>query len=197
MAYSKVDLSFGISKEAAAHLSAITDTMNLTNEQAIEYLLELHDKVKPERNCSPKKCPFESHLHTCVRPEIKAKFRQLAREYGLSFGQLFSVLVDVYKQCPEYMASQTMWNSDMEAAKTGNTTETENTAEAKGAGNAMAELETALDMIRSAFLRMSSESEEVKTLREQLAQSQAETRKAKEAYQRKLQAIMEQLQGLT
>lgn len=67
---------------------------------------------------------------------------------------------------------------------------------ANAAGNAMAQLETALDMIRSAFLSLSSEGSEVASLREQLALSQAETRKAEETYRRKLQAIAAQLQDL-
>lgn len=186
MAYNKVDFSLSMSKETAARFSAVTNAMNLTNEQALSYLLDLHDEVKPNRDSFPEKRRTESHLHTCVQPEIRSKFRQLAREYGLSSDQLLTMLIDTHDERPGRESGQVERQASAESTK----------AEGREAGDAMAELEAALDMVRNAFLRMASESEEVKALREQLAQSQAETRKAKEAYQQKLQAIAEQLQNL-
>lgn len=186
MAYSKVDLFLRMSKETADRFSAFTDTMHMTNEQAINYLLDLHDKVGPKQDGFPEKRRTSSNLHTCVRPEIKTKFNKLASEYALSCDQLLTILIDMYDKCPECETGQAKRQADAEDTK----------AEGGETGDAMAELEAALDMVRNAFLRMTSESEEVKTLREQLAQSQAETRKAKEAYQRKLQAIVARLQDL-
>lgn len=109
---------------------------------------------------------------------------------GLNFGQMFSVLVDVYDQCPECTANLSAWSSDVDAAKA------EDVPENGDAGDTMAQLEAALDMIRSAFLSLSSEGSEDASLREQLARSQAETRKAEETYRRKLRAIAAQLQDL-
>lgn len=191
MAYNKVDLAFNMSKETAARFNAITEKLRFTNEEAIEYLLDLHDKVKPERNDIPEKCPLGTHLHTCVRPEIKTKFRQLAQEYGLSFSQMFSVLVDIYDQRPECVAGQAAWGSDVEAAGDEDATGT------MDADGALSKLEDALEMIRDAFLSVASGGGEVASLREQLARSRAETQAAKETYQRKLQAIAAQLQELT
>lgn len=212
MAYNKVDFSLKMSKETALRFNAITDAMNLTNEEALSYLLDLYDKVKPELNGLPGKCPLDSHLHTCVRPEIRAKFRQLAQEYGLSYDQMLSVLIEVHDRCPECMASQAAWDSGMAAAgdaagtegsgdamdgpEAGTAAESGTSAESGDSGDAMAKLEAALAMIHDAFLSMASGGDEVASLREQLARSQAEARKAKETYQRKLQAIAAQLQEL-
>lgn len=189
----KVEIKLNMSAETAARFSAITDSMNLTNEQALAYLLDLYDKVNPERDGFPEKRPLASRLHTRVRPEIKAKLRQLADEYGLSCDQMLSVLIDVHDQRPEHASDRTERQADAKDA----CGDKECTAKAtEDGGDPMARLETALDMIRGAFLEMAAGNEEVKALREQLAQSQAETRKAKEAYQRKLQSIASQLNDL-
>lgn len=195
MANNKVDFALNMSKETAARFSAVTDTMRLTNEQALSYLLDLHDKVGPKQDGFPEKRRTESHLHTCVRPEIKTKFRQLASEYGLSNDQLLTILIDMHDERPRCASGLAGWQAGVGAAKTeGGNCDADMTRRANG--GAMAQLETALSMIRDAFQSMASESEEVKALREQLAQSQAETQKAKAEYQRKLQAIAAQLQNL-
>lgn len=185
MANNKVDLSLHMSKETALRFNAITGAMNLTNKQALSYLLDLYDKVGPKRDGFPEKRRTESHLHTCVQPEIKTKFRQLASEYNLSYDQLLTMLIDTHDQCPECADSLTERQTDAMATEAGD------------AGNSpMARLKAALNMIHGAFLDMATGNEEVKALREQLAQSQAETRRAKETYQRKLQAIAAQLSDL-
>ena len=199
----KVSVSLNMSVETAARFGAITDSLRFTNEQALIYLLDLHDKMKPEREGFPGKRPLESHLHTCVRPEIKSKFRQLAIEYGLNGDQMLSVLIDIHDQCPGCAASQLAWSAGMDAARTKRPgsaaiTETKSAAATTGkSGDAIDRLEAALDMICDAFLSVASDGTETASLREQLAQSQAETRKAKAAYQRTLQAIATQLQDHT
>ena len=195
MSYNKVDLSLNMSVETAARFVAITDAMNFTNEQALSYLLDLHDKVGPKRDGFPEKRRTQSHLHTCVQPEIRSKFRQLAREYDLSYDQLLTMLIDLHDERPERASGPAERPDGAEDAGTGGT-EGVATMAGHAGGDAMAKLETALDMIRDAFLSAASESDEVNALREQLAQSQAETRKAKAAYQRKLRAVAAQLQEL-
>ena len=191
MAYNKVDFSLPMSKETITRFGEITDAMNLTNEQTIIYLLDLHDKVGPRRDGLPEKRPTESRLHTCVRPEIKAKFRQLAGEYGLNSDQLLRILIDMHDQCPGCASGPAEQQTGAEAPVA------ESAPVAKGPDrDPMSKLEAALAMIRDAFLSATSESEEVKTLREQLAKSQAETRKVKDAYQEMLQTITARLQDL-
>lgn len=185
MTYNKISISINMSVETAARFNAITDAMRLTNEQALTYLLDLHDKVGPKLDSFPERRPLESHLHTCVRPEVKAKLRQLAQEYGLTVDQTISILIDIHDQRPERAASQAARGSGMDAAEAGDT-----------GRDPMAQMDAALDAIRRALQGMTSNDAEIASLREQLARSRAETQAAKEAYRRKLQAVTEQLRDL-
>lgn len=114
---------------------------------------------------------------------------------------MLSVLIDIHDQCPECAASQLTWSSGMGAARARETCHagragTGITAAAEDAGGTMAQVDAALDTIRRAFRSMASDGAEIASLREQLARSRAETRKAEETYRRKLQAVTERLRDL-
>jgi len=185
----KVDFSLKVSAETAARFDAVADSLRFTREQTLTYLLDLYNKVKPERAGFPRKRPVESHLHTRVQPDVKSKFYRLAREYGLNRDQMLSVLIDIHDQCPERAAGRLTWSSGMGAARTGTTA-------AEDAGDAMAQVDAALDVIRRAFRGMDSGNGEIASLREQLARSRAEAREAEETYRRKLLAIAARLREL-
>ena len=196
----KVDFSLKVSSETAVRFDAVANGMRFTREQTLTYLLDLYDKVKPERAGFPRKRPAESHLHTHVRPEVRSKFYQLAREYGLNRDQMLSVLIDIHDQCPECAAGQLTWSSGMGAARARETGRAAICAKAENAagkaGDAMAQVDAALDTIRRAFRSMASEGGEIVSLREQLARSRAETEKAREMYRQTLQAVTVRLQDL-
>lgn len=82
------------------------------------------------------------------------------------------------------------------AAKTREAVPAPKTAAVEMAGDAMVEVNAALDAIRRAFRSMASDGAEVASLREQLARSRAETRKAEAAYRQTLQIITAQLRDL-
>lgn len=200
----KVDFSLKLSIETAERFDSLADRMQFTRAQVLTYLLDLYDKVEPERAGFPRKRPAEFHFHTCVRPEVRTKFYRLAQEYDLNRDQMLSVLLDIHDQCPECKASQLTWSSGMGAARAKDVaSEAEGAAKAREAvpaagkaGDAMAEVDTALDTIRRAFRSMASDGAEIASLREQLARSRAETRKAEAAYRQTLQIITAQLRDL-
>lgn len=197
----KIDFTLKLSIETAQRFDNIADSLRFTREQTLTYLLDLYDKVKPEKAGFPRKHPVETNIHTLVQPEVRTKFRQLSQEYGLNRDQMLTVLLDIYNQCPERKASQLTWSSGMGTTRTrkfNSTTDTEtgSAAAAGKASDAMAEVDAALDTIRRAFRDMAHNDPEIVSLREQLAQSQAETRKAKEAYRQLFQTVTAQLRDL-
>lgn len=189
----KVEFSLKLSAETAARFEAVAGSLCFTRAQTLTYLLDLYDTVEPERAGFPRKRPIEAHIHTYVQPEVRSKFRRLTEEYGLNRDQMLSVLLDIYDQCPRCTASQLTWSSGMGAARVRKSDSTP-TTEAETDGEIMSEVDAALDTLRRAFRRMASGDTEIASLREQLAQSRAETQKAEAAYQRMLQAVTARLQ---
>lgn len=200
----KVDFSLKLSVETAERFDSLANRMQFTRAQTLTYLLDLYDKVEPERAGFPRKRPAEFHFHTCVRPEVRTKFRQLAQEYDLNRDQMLSVLLDIHDQCPGCAASQLTWSSGMGTARAKEAAPTvEGTAKVKKpspaagkAGDTMAEVDAALDTLRRAFRSMATDGAEVASLREQLARSRAETREVEAVYRRTLQAVTAQLRNL-
>lgn len=190
----KADIVFKTSQEVLSRFSSLANELNASNEQVLVYLLDLHDKTKLGGNTQSAGRPaVEAVLHTCVAPEIKDKFKQIAAEHGMSYSQLLAALLDEHDRCAECEGYQPV-------AEPAACPMCSAPAAAPSCDEDLANrLESALDTIRDVFLQAfaagrqaASGEDEIKSLREQLAAAEEDAEKARRS-NRKVQDLLNQL----
>ena len=189
----KADITFRTSQEVLDRFASLVSELNATNEQALIYLLDLHDGTKLDRGDQPAvKSASTATLHTCVAPEIRNKFRQLAAEHGMSYHQLLAALLDEHEERAGCGASPEAAQAAADSPRPG-----EGAALPAGTADPLLDrLDNALDAIREVFLealgRPATDEKERRVLLDRLAAAEADAAKARES-RKKLQDALGQL----
>lgn len=169
------------SKDTLDRLAGLARSINATDENALAYLLDFHEKASAGDIAG--QSPREACPHACIEPEIWDRIERAAAGQGVGIGQLLTAILDGRDRSGDVPCGRSGPES---AAKP----EAGGSAEhpAKRMSRHARQMEDALAAVQDAFRKTvregirqaESDRDEIRSLRDQLAAAEANAEKARE-----------------